>query len=613
MSVGGRYRLTKGPIRSRTSEVWLARDEKLGRGVVLKRMLTGHDSVRGFSALQAEARALARFNHPHIVTLFDAVQAGRGRRATSWLVMEHVSGGSLYGRPAVPPEVAASVGAQVAGALVVLHAEGIVHGDIKPGNVVVTGDGTVKLADFGAAYRVGGQETITPNNAISYTPDYAAPEVIRGRLVRGSDVFSLGAMLYALVAGSPPRRGSGSLAAQGRVTLEADLGVLDGVVRAMLSKDPEDRPVAAEVVRRMTEIAGDTTAAALARDTDDFWTAGEAVAGPGSVLVAAVRNHPRATGVTVGALVVVAVVLSIAQPRPEPGKGGRPGAEAQKAGSVIGDPRTIDPCALTDAAALGGFGDTQLDPSYGGFDRCDVLVDPPDGDVVDVNVDFNRDPDTEQPSPVRAVGRVRIVEHRPESDSCQRTLLLDGDRDLNVLVTAKREEGGRDALCAMADVATGSAVAVLNRGPLPRRTIPPRSLAHKDACALLPARALEVIPGIDANSPEAGFGSWQCAWESTTSKLWLDVRFDQGRPPNAADGSATRLNGYRAYLFPDDGDCLGQLVYRTYTNRIGRMAETLNVRVTGSGSADRLCGLARRLTGSAAVSLGTGPETGNGS
>ncbi|MFD0472531.1 serine/threonine-protein kinase [Nonomuraea thailandensis] len=209
------------------------------------------DGAAGAGRLWAEARALARFSHPHVVTLHHAVRG----RAASWLVMEHVPGGSLEGRPGLAPGVAARIGAQLAGAPAALHAEGVVHCDIKPGNVVVTGDGAAKPADFGAAYRVGGVETITPNSAVGYTPDYAAPEVVRGQPEPASDVFSLGATVYALVTGEPPRRrerrpghaGEAGLerpadpveafvsvreAARGAVTLDAGLGPLVGVLAA---------------------------------------------------------------------------------------------------------------------------------------------------------------------------------------------------------------------------------------------------------------------------------------------------------------------------------------------------------------------------------------------
>ncbi|PZG08579.1 serine/threonine protein kinase, partial [Nonomuraea aridisoli] len=204
MTVDGRYRLVSSLARGWSGEVWLARDVELDREVVLK-LLVPRDAADADRAW-AEARALARLSHPHVVTLYHAVRSGRPRGGPSWLVMEHAPGGSLEGRPAMPPVMTARIGAQIAGALAALHAEGIVHCDIKPGNIVVTGDGTAKLTDFGAAYRVGGSDTIPPNGAVSYTPDYAAPEVVRGQPCPKSDVFSLGATVYALLTGHPPHR-----------------------------------------------------------------------------------------------------------------------------------------------------------------------------------------------------------------------------------------------------------------------------------------------------------------------------------------------------------------------------------------------------------------------
>lgn len=601
----GRYRLTRSLARGRIGEVWLARDLELGRDVVLKQMAV--DGAR----LWAEARALAKFSHPHVVTLYHAVPG----RAASWLVMEHVPGGSLEGRPELSPEVAARIGAQIADALAALHDEGIVHCDIKPGNVVVTGDGTAKLADFGAAYRVGGAETITPNSAISYTPDYAAPEVVRGQPEPKSDVFSLGAMLYALVAGRPPRRGGAARqdqdsvdahiarreAARGVVVLDADLGPLAEVLAAMLRRDPRHRPGAEEARRRLAEIA--------------------AAPGPLPAPSPAPEDEPAPGRPRRRAIATVAVAAALAtglalwawgggpSPAPEAATPAPDGRKSWTGRDVLGDPRTADPCALLRPASFGRFGQTELDPDYGNFDRCDVLIQPRSDSVVDLRVDFNRDPPPEQAKAPRTTGIVTVVEQSHESHECNRTLALDGVTDTTILVEAKRSEDGEAPLCEIADAATADAVRILNQGPIARRdpAFPSGSLAHQDVCTLLDARALELIPGIDAADPDRGFGGWDCEWESTTSDLWLDVRFDRGPPPDAQEGTSTRLGGLPAYIRPEgEGEetCLVLIAARTYASVGGRTnAETVRVLVGGSRPMDRLCRMATGLADSASARL----------
>ncbi|MEV0998133.1 serine/threonine-protein kinase [Nonomuraea sp. NPDC050202] len=708
MTVDGRYLLVRGLSRGPVGEVWLADDLELGRDVVLKRLAV--DGAAGSDRLWAEARALARFSHPHVVTLYHAVRG----RAASWLVMEHVPGGSLEGRPGLSPGVAARIGAQIADALAALHAEGIVHCDIKPGNVVVTGDGTAKLADFGAAYRVGGTATITPNSAVSYTPDYAAPEVVRGRPQPESDVFSLGATVYALVTGEPPRRGghgprhagghgpgrsgehgpgragkhgperagehgperadgpepereprragerpadrveafvSVREAAGGAVTMGADVGPLADVLAAMLRRDPGERPDAAEARRRLEEVADPAGAIpALVRDADDEPEPGRLPALRRLVRGGTGRRRPgwgRPAGVLATALAaVLAVVLwaSGGGPAPEPGPGtgvaesgvtesgvtesgvtesgvtesGRPAEGTPSAGSphrppaardVLGDRRTADPCALLRPATLGRFGRTELDRDYGNFDRCDVLVSPPSDTVVDVKVDLDLDPPPEQAKAATTTGIVTVVADPGESHACNRTLVLDGVTDTTITVTAKRDDDGEAALCDIADAATADAVRTLNRGPLARRSpgFPAESLAQQDACTLLDARALEVVPGIDAADPDRGYGGWDCEWESTTSDTRLDLTFDRGEPPDAAGGTSTRLNGRPAYVRPaGEGEetCLVQVVHRTYPDVHGRTAaETLRILVGGSRPTERLCRMATHLADAATARL----------
>lgn len=206
--------------------VWLAYDEQMGREVVLK-------EVDG----AGEPRALAKISHAHVITVYEYLSVD----TDAWAVMEYAPGGSLAGQR-IAPEPAARIGAQIAGALGYMHAKGLVHCDVKPGNIVVAADGVAKLTDFGSAYRVGA--TITRQDQISYTPAYAPPEVIKGNPVPASDVYSLGATLHALVVGAPP--GSGP---------SPNLGPLGEVLAAMLRQKSVDRPTAAEACRLLQAAA----------------------------------------------------------------------------------------------------------------------------------------------------------------------------------------------------------------------------------------------------------------------------------------------------------------------------------------------------------------------
>ncbi|MFF1921206.1 serine/threonine-protein kinase [Streptomyces sp. NPDC058221] len=643
-TVGGRYRLTHGPLRGGTGEVWLARDRQLDRDTVLKRVTTGDESGAGFDRLRTEARVLARFSHPHVVTLFDAVRFGRGRRAASWLVMEYVSGGSLEDRPPLAPERAARIGVQLADALVALHADGIVHGDIKPGNIVVTGDGLAKLADFGAAYRVGGTETITFNGAVSYTPDFASPEVVRGQPEPASDIFSLAATLCALVTGEPPRpRGAGATdryvaerrAARGVVELHAvadEIGPLGDILPAMLDRSPGNRPGAAEVRTRLEEIAGLQEPLPPARSAQDPPPSPSREGGGGTnpdgsntrgaqgwwrrpaALVSARGPRPLVLGAAAVAVVAAVVCAEFALPAKGPGPEGQKeaGSSASQAAdmlSAIGDHRTADPCALISPSALARFGEAQLDPAYGNFDRCDVLVDTGSGAPVDVKVTFVDGGRSELSSVKRNTGTVSVADLPAESGACGRTLQPVGDDDVHIEVVAERD-GGTTQLCAMAEVATSGAVKALNQGEIERRSPSAGSLVHEDACTLLDADALEAVPGIDARRPRIGFGNWDCEWESTTNGMWVELRFDRGQPPTAADGTITRIGGRDAVVQPDaEGEhtCLVRLVHRSYDDPDGNpVVETLNLAVGGDRSADRLRRTAMDLAAAAASGVGAG-------
>jgi hypothetical protein len=643
--VGGRYRLTKGPIRGGMGEVWVAHDEELGRDVVLKRVRTDDGSVAGFDRLRAEARALARFHHPHVVTLYDAVRLKGPRRTTSWLVMEYVPGGSLDSRPPMSPQLAAHVGAQIADALRALHAEGIVHCDIKPGNVIAGGRNSVKLADFGAAYRVGGKETITANSSVGFTPGYAAPEVVAGRPPEpSSDVFCLGAMVYALMAGKPPGRGghagSGAAsavdavdavstmstastvretegepdayaaweAARGDVEMDADVGPLRDLLAAMLKRDPGRRPDAAEVRERLKAAAGppEQLPPFPAREPETT------LRPPGEDRIRKLLGLPVGAAAVVGATAVVVLALVawvIASGTGDKTTAGRPTASKGVSSSVIGDPRTVDPCSLMKATAFDRFGRTELDKDYGNFDRCDVILYSGDTEASDIEVVLGNVQASELAAPTRTTGKVSVVEQPAESEECVRMLTLKGVRDTTVFVQAKLLDKPKTPLCDIADVATGIAVDRLNRGELPRRSpAPPAdSLLYQDACALLDASALSVVPGIDASSPEPGFGGWTCDWHSTTSNIDVKLSFDRPALPSADNSSTTKLSGHQAVILPEDeggGTCTVEVAGPSYIGQDGeKSVEALRATISGAGPKDRPCELAIGLARSAATRL----------
>jgi serine/threonine protein kinase len=207
----GRYELEAELANGAIGTVWRAKDTRTGERVAVK-LLRPEASVQPelTAAFLAEAEILADLHHPCVVRARELVRTG-GQYA---LVLDLVNGLDLRRRlradGPLPPAVAADVVAQVADALGYVHGRGIVHGDIKPGNILVPVDGgPVRLTDFGVARRIPADDTTDPGGRATHaTPEYVAPEVVAGAPPRPwTDVYALGIVLYELLCGRTPYRG----------------------------------------------------------------------------------------------------------------------------------------------------------------------------------------------------------------------------------------------------------------------------------------------------------------------------------------------------------------------------------------------------------------------
>ncbi|MFI1256929.1 protein kinase [Streptomyces netropsis] len=257
MLVADRYRLGDLLGRGGMGEVWRAHDEVLGRQVAVKLLLGDDGDESSAARFRMEAQTAARLNHPQVVAVYD-FGAWEGR---FYLVMELVQGPSLAdlsARGAFAPERVADIAAQAASGLAAAHRQGVVHRDVKPGNLMLDADGTLKIGDFGIARFVDETSAaLTRAGQIVGTSTYLAPERALGRMAGpGSDVYALGCVLYQLLVGQPPFWADSPTAL---LYLHVDAepvpprrhGVdmpyaFEAYLLRMLAKEPEERPSAEE-------------------------------------------------------------------------------------------------------------------------------------------------------------------------------------------------------------------------------------------------------------------------------------------------------------------------------------------------------------------------------
>lgn len=281
-TVANRYRIIEARGEGALSVVYRAHDSVLGRDVALKVLKSGPGLDRhAAERFDAEARTAARIVHPNIAAIYDVIDCELGRA----IVLEYVDGPSLAERlkvcHALPEATVIAYARQIAQALAAAHAQGVVHRDVKPGNVLLTSSDDVKVVDFGLVKALDGSSaTLTQSGAFVGSVHYVSPEQAQGKATTpASDLYSLGIVIYQMATGALPFAGDSPLAvalahvtnkAPTRRELEAAMSPgLAAIVGKLLQKEPDRRyQSAAEVVDALDGLTGKKPEAAAVAALD---------------------------------------------------------------------------------------------------------------------------------------------------------------------------------------------------------------------------------------------------------------------------------------------------------------------------------------------------------
>jgi len=366
-----RYRLESRIAAGGMATVWLARDEVLARSVAVKLLhphLAGGPSF--LHRFKQEAIAAARLSHPRIVSIFDTGSSTSSDEecAQPFIVMEYCSGGTLASllgdEGPLEPDRAVAVASDICDALSHAHRFGIVHRDVKPANILLTGERELKVADFGIAKAAFDTSDVTRTGSILGSVAYISPEQVEGAEPdQRSDIYAVGILLYELLAGRPPFPGENHLSVAMAHVHEQPPSLrgfraqiprrTEQVVMKALSKDPDERFSSAEDMR-------------LALGESSGATALISPFSPPHSPTTATRVHPRDAAeqpraqtasqtrnlVPIFVVVAAAVLLGLVLPRifdgpqkpdPGPAASGNGSADARSPILEIAEPRDFDP------------------------------------------------------------------------------------------------------------------------------------------------------------------------------------------------------------------------------------------------------------------------------
>lgn len=611
--VFGRYLLLEKIGAGSAGVVWKATDQQLHQTVALKRVpfagLDGEQARLTRDRALREARlAAALRSHPHVVTVYDVLADD----SDIWLVMEYLPARSLSEllrtEGPLAPVNAARIGAQLADALAAAHTLGIEHRDVKPGNVLIGADGTVKLTDFGISHLTG--DPNLTHTGVTGTPAYLAPEVAaNGDTSPASDVFSLGATLYCAVEGQPPFGADDNIlrllkvVRTGIIRPPTQAGPLEPLLLRLLHPIPSTRPDAETTRDLLTRLATELTnptgrarAPKTARRHRPRWW----------------RKPTRRVTVIAAALIAAVTtttgVITLRTPQALPG---------QPPSIVPDDPRNADPCSLINLESLHGFGQV-APPTLTGPQTCRAAIIPLDNEQTYLQVEF-RLPSKSAVGPnnvPRLIHDRTIVRRDSQADlECQDWLIPITTEPLIVITARSNEKNKSAGLCAVTDAATNAAVSKLERNGItyhPDR-LKDYSLARSDACATLRESDLRKVPGLNPSDYSRGFGNWYCYWGT----------FDAGGPStefyfaldelDPAGGELTTIAGRKAYLYyddnPEDQSCDASVEHRPATTTSA--AEQIVLTVHAHLARYELCRMASDLATAAETRLPSSLRTAN--